>query len=149
MYKRHLKGEGEATPVEQSEEMKNADKRRYCKCCGRDITHQRKDSVFCSEKYFGKEAKKCRNKDSNRRMIIKRKIKNAMEKEKMMQVVYVDSNGLEYSDILEAREINVSREWLERVKSVSVLDGTEETQTGENAKEYISKLMCNNKKERL
>lgn len=143
------KGEGEATPVEQSEEMKNADKRRYCKCCGRDITHQRKDSVFCSEKYFGKEAKKCRNKDSNRRMIIKRKIKNAMEKEKMMQVVYVDSNGLEYSDILEAREINVSREWLERVKSVSVLDGTEETQTGENAKEYISKLMCNNKKERL
>jgi hypothetical protein len=82
-------------------------------------------------------------------MIIKRKIKNAMEKEKMMQVVYVDSNGLEYSDILEAREINVSREWLERVKSVSVLDGTEETQTGENAKEYISKLMCNNKKERL
>lgn len=143
------KGGGEATPVEQSEEMKNTDKRRYCKCCGRDITHQRKDSVFCSEKYFGKEAKKCRNKDSNRRMIIKRKIKNAMEKEKMMQVVYVDSNGLEYSDILEAREINVSREWLERVKSVSVLDGTEETQTGENAKEYISKLMCNNKKERL
>jgi hypothetical protein len=79
----------------------------------------------------------------NRRMIIKRKIKNAMEKEKMMQVVYVDSNGLEYSDILEAREINVSREWLERVKSVSVLDGTEETQTCENAKVAIRNIRQN------
>lgn len=41
--------------------------KRFCKSCGRDITQQRKGSMFCSEKLFGKEAKKCRNIDSNPR----------------------------------------------------------------------------------
>lgn len=39
--------------------------RRYCVSCGRDISNQKKDSKFCSEKQFGREAKKCRNIDSN------------------------------------------------------------------------------------
>lgn len=41
--------------------------KKYCLSCGRDITHQRVNSKFCSEKYFGKIAKSCRNKDSNPR----------------------------------------------------------------------------------
>lgn len=41
--------------------------KRVCKSCGRDISQQKKGSVFCSEKEFGKEAKKCRNKNSNPR----------------------------------------------------------------------------------
>ncbi len=38
---------------------------RYCSTCGRDITDQKKGSVFCSEKLYGKQAKKSRNKNSN------------------------------------------------------------------------------------
>lgn len=41
--------------------------KRTCLSCGNDISNQRKGSVFCSEKLFGKAAKKCRNKDSNPR----------------------------------------------------------------------------------
>lgn len=41
--------------------------KRTCLTCGNDISNQRKGSVFCSEKVFGKIAKKCRNKDSNPR----------------------------------------------------------------------------------
>jgi hypothetical protein len=40
---------------------------RKCKSCGRDISDQRKGSKFCSETRFGKNAKQCRNKDSNHR----------------------------------------------------------------------------------
>lgn len=40
---------------------------RICKSCGRDISNQKKGSVFCSERMFGKVAKGCRNKDSNPR----------------------------------------------------------------------------------
>jgi hypothetical protein len=38
---------------------------RNCITCGRVITPQKKGSVFCSEKLYGKEAKKCRNRKSN------------------------------------------------------------------------------------
>lgn len=41
--------------------------KRFCKSCGRDISNQKKGSVFCSESVFGKQAKECRNKDSNPR----------------------------------------------------------------------------------
>lgn len=38
---------------------------RKCQTCGKDISHQKKDSLHCGEKYIGKKAaKKCRN-DSN------------------------------------------------------------------------------------
>ncbi len=39
--------------------------KRFCKTCGRDITHQKKGSKFCSEKLYGPEVKKCRNIVSN------------------------------------------------------------------------------------
>lgn len=48
--------------------------KRYCLTCGRDITNQKTGSKFCSEKLYGREAKKCRNMDSNPRNHIKRKI---------------------------------------------------------------------------
>ena len=40
---------------------------RMCKSCGRDISGQRKGSIFCSETFFGKSVKRCRNIDSNPR----------------------------------------------------------------------------------
>ena len=48
--------------------------KRYCLTCGREITHQKTDSKFCSEKTFGPQVKKCRNTDSNPRNNFKRKI---------------------------------------------------------------------------
>lgn len=36
--------------------------KRYCATCGRDITHQRKGSKYCSEKIYGAAGKHCRNK---------------------------------------------------------------------------------------
>ena len=41
--------------------------KRYCLTCGREITHQKKGSLFCSEKLYGPQVKKCRNKVSNRK----------------------------------------------------------------------------------
>lgn len=49
------------------------DNERCCISCGRDISHQKGTSKFCSEKYFGKAAKSCRNKDSNPRNHLKKK----------------------------------------------------------------------------
>ena len=54
-------------------ELKQYPKQRYCITCGREITGQRKGSIFCSEKVFGKDAKRCRNERSNRTNNYKRK----------------------------------------------------------------------------
>jgi hypothetical protein len=40
---------------------------RKCSTCGRDISEQRKGSLYCSEKLYGNEVKKCRNDHSNPR----------------------------------------------------------------------------------
>lgn len=45
--------------------LSNNTKERKCLTCGRDISTQKKGSKFCSEKYNGREVKKCRNKVSN------------------------------------------------------------------------------------
>jgi len=51
---------------------------RYCLTCGRDITHQKTNSVFCSEKIYGPDAKRCRNKVSNLKRDEKRKYGNPL-----------------------------------------------------------------------
>jgi len=45
---------------------------KRCRCCGRDISHQKKSSVYCSIKFFPL-AKQCRNKISNQKNNPKRK----------------------------------------------------------------------------
>jgi len=48
---------------------------RYCQSCGKDISHQRPETKFCSAKFVGeKQAHKCRNIDSNPRNNDKNKI---------------------------------------------------------------------------
>ena len=46
---------------------------QFCITCGRDISSQKKGSKFCSEMLYGREAKKCRNRDSNPRNNLKMK----------------------------------------------------------------------------
>jgi hypothetical protein len=48
-------------------DLKKEVSKRVCLSCGNDISNQRKGSVFCSEKVFGKIAKKSRNVESNPR----------------------------------------------------------------------------------
>jgi hypothetical protein len=51
------------TPTNQEQEIEL----RFCKSCGRDISTQKPGSIFCSESRYGREAKRCRNQDSNPR----------------------------------------------------------------------------------
>lgn len=111
----------------------------YCINCGRKITGQKRGSFFCSERLYGKDAKRCRNKDSNKRLAIKRKIQRAMNKDLMLVVTY-QYNGIEYSDTLGANEISVTREWLDRVKSVVVLHPQPSTLTNQEAKDYLQTI---------
>jgi hypothetical protein len=119
---------------------KRTQKKRFCMICGRDISHQRKDSRFCSEKDFGKEAKRCRNKDSNRRMILKRKIKNAVMKDCFLLITCTDTEGNSYTDTLAASKISPTREWLNRVVGVEILKEPPELLGGKKAKEFIHNL---------
>jgi len=49
---------------------------KCCLTCGRDISGQKRSSKYCSEKYYGREVKKCRNDESNpRHHILKRLLK--------------------------------------------------------------------------
>jgi hypothetical protein len=118
----------------------------YCITCGRQITGQKQGSRFCSERIFGKEARQCRNKDSNRRLAIKRKINKAMDENLMLRVTY-QVGGNEYSDILGANEIIVTREWLEKVKRVERLEPQRSILTRKEAKKYLQTISKLNKNE--
>lgn len=119
--------------------LQSTTKKRCCKTCGRDITDQQADSLFCSERLYGKDAKRCRNKDSNRRMILKRKMINAMKRERMFIITYED-NGVQYSDTLSPTELALTRSWLDKVVSVVVVDkGT--TESEKEVKECLTKYL--------
>jgi hypothetical protein len=59
--------------------------RRYCLSCGKDISHQRANSKFCSAKYVGYvQAHQCRNIDSNPR----NRMKYMIEREKKILTLF-------------------------------------------------------------
>jgi hypothetical protein len=51
--------------IHSSSQIEKDSSPRRCRTCGRDISNQRQNSVYCSEKIYGKEVKRCRNKQSN------------------------------------------------------------------------------------
>lgn len=115
---------------------------RKCKTCGGDISAQKPDSIFCSKKTTGEAAKRCRNKDSNRRHHMKTKLKKAMEKDRFVMVTYGDGAGRSYTDTLHPSELqSVPRVWFDRVQQIAILPtmGGEagEVLAGKAAKEYI------------
>lgn len=115
----------------------------YCISCGRQITEQKRGSLFCSERIYGKDAKRCRNKDSNRRLTMKRKIFRAMNKDLMLRITYRDK-GVDYTDTLAVNEISITREWLDRVIGVDVLEPQQTTLTNKEAKKYLNNLSKSN-----
>lgn len=94
---------------------------RKCLTCKKDISTQRKGSVFCSEILYGKQAKKCRNKYTNNHRRIKQKIKKAMTENYQLAVTYADEKGNIYTDILYPSEINITKNWLNKVLKISLL----------------------------
>jgi hypothetical protein len=128
-----------------SNSLNEGKEKTVCKSCERDLSGQKNGSTFCSEKLYGKVAKKCRNKDSNKRYRFKQLIKTAMEQNGMIAVSYTDQNGNSYTDTLHATEICITREWLEQIQSIKILENGE-TLAGGNAKEYL-KINCQNFKQ--
>ena len=143
--------EREGKPIQETETMQlyhsTTKQRRFCAICGREITHQKGGSRFCSEKYFGKEARKCRNKDSNRRLTLKRKIKRAMKQKKDIAITY-ESNGQLFTDILHPSEIGLTREWLDRVQKVEILETPPQRLTGKAARKYMKQYELKKQEEK-
>jgi hypothetical protein len=104
---------------EKEKKRPETNNRKVCRCCGKDISEQKPNSVFCSEKYKGKEAKKCRNQDSNNRRDKKRVIMKAKDANQYLVIGYM-WNGVLYSDTLHASEVGAGREFLDNVVSVTV-----------------------------
>lgn len=130
-----------ATPEMQANLPYNpaTENRRFCVVCGREITGQKSNSRFCSERLYGKYAKKCRNKDSNRRLTIKRKIIRAMKNDKFLIVTY-EENGVLWSDILHPSEISITRAWLDKVRTVETTDQPPKRLKGAKAREYMKQF---------
>lgn len=113
--------------------------RRFCVSCGREITHLKNTARFCSERERGRDAKQCRNRDSNARASLKRKINRAMEQEKYLQITYRDKDGIIYTDILGEKEIGITREWLDSIVEVEVLGGREQVKlSGNDAQNFLA-----------
>jgi hypothetical protein len=78
--------------------------KRFCASCGRDISHQKTGSKFCSEKFYGIQAKRCRNKASNTNRNKKLKQARNLEREALellardylhsdLKIIYTRNDG--------------------------------------------------------
>jgi len=93
--------------------------KRTCKTCKKDITHQRRQSLFCSSKYVGeKQAKQCRNKNSNRKRDFKKRILKADAKNKFIAITYENEN-LFYTDILHPKEFEFNK-WFDTILKIEI-----------------------------
>lgn len=132
--------------------------KQYCKTCGKEIINSYPSSIFC-RKSTNPEAKKCRNKDSNKRRTFKAKIMRAIEQNKWLRITYKNPENLEpYTDTLHSSEIAVTREYLDSVISVEILHESPtlynepnvthpEVLTGVKAIEMLEVLTTENMKE--
>ncbi|WP_436487420.1 hypothetical protein [Chitinophaga sp. ARDCPP14] len=114
--------------------------RRTCKSCGRDISSQQVTSMFCSESRYGKIAKSCRNKDSNRRRDLKRTIFKAMNIQNFISITY-QVGGKTYTDTLHPSELDITKTWLDRITKIDIMPVASgekpETIKGKAAKQFI------------
>ena len=141
------------TPLEQKKTfnknlVEKATVERRCKSCGSDISHQRRGSGFCSEKYKGGQAKQCRNRDSNTRRDKRQIINRAKMKGQFLRINYM-YNGVLYTDTLHSSEVSAEREWLDSVVSVEAVDQSQESDRPfiySDARDFIAKLSIANAK---
>jgi hypothetical protein len=114
--------------------------KRTCKSCSRDISSQQATSMFCSESRYGKIAKSCRNKDSNRRRDLKRTIFKAMNIQNFISITY-QVGGKTYTDTLHPSELDITKTWLDRITKIDIMPVASgekpETIKGKAAKQFI------------
>jgi len=107
---------------------------RFCVSCGRDISNQRADSRFCSESLYGKDAKKCRNKDSNRRNAIKRKLLRYKKLNLPITVTYANGKIKR----LKIKKTAFKRSWLDRITKVEMHKQLKnELKVGKNKRKHL------------
>lgn len=100
---------------------KKTPEKRACKTCKKDITHQRRQSVFCSSKYVGeKKAKSCRNKKSNQKRDIKKMVQKAIEQNKYLVITYTHEK-LTYADILHPLEFEFNN-WIDNILKIRLYE---------------------------
>ncbi|MPR32398.1 hypothetical protein [Salmonirosea aquatica] len=120
---------------------------RVCASCGKDISGQRSQSRFCSEKYNGhRHARHCRNQDSNQRKTKRYQVMRAQAKNQYVRITYhaINDEGNQFCDTLHSSEIAVSREWLDTVVRVEVLSEPPENLTDTEGRDYLERLTkCN------
>lgn len=120
---------------------------RVCASCGKDISGQRSQSRFCSEKYNGhRRARHCRNQDSNQRKTKKNQVMRAESRNQYVRVTYhaINDEGSQYCETLHSSEIAVSREWLDNVVRVEVLSQPPENLTNEQGRALLDELTTAN-----
>lgn len=119
--------------------------KRYCAACGRDITHQRSGSKYCSEKIYGASGKHCRNKGQYTQRT--KKAKPAIIAElKQLKKLYTKTPPKTISIILNTGEFNristielLTMPWATRRKIVKLQTGHYQL-TRSRAKKYIKFL---------
>lgn len=79
---------------------------RVCLGCGKDISHQRPNTIFCSAKYVGeKMAHRCRNQNSNSRNNLKRKIQKELNKGLLFDIWEIyDYENLKTKFLVDSKE---------------------------------------------
>lgn len=93
---------------------------QFCVCCGRDISDQKRGSRFCSERLYGPIARRCRNKDSNRRLTLKRQIERAINSCSKIKVTFED-NGKLYINTISPGDMQKDRATLDRVREIQII----------------------------
>ncbi|MBS1669199.1 MAG: hypothetical protein JST58_17635 [Bacteroidetes bacterium] len=95
---------------------------RFCISCGKSLGTTNPKRKFCSPKKYGnKAAKRCRNKQSNKKRDFKRLIQKAIAKDLYLVISYKE-NGCVYSDILHNSEFMTVKETWDRIEKVCLLE---------------------------
>lgn len=82
--------------------------KRYCQSCGKDISHQRQVSKYCSESILGKEGKKCRNRESNKKLEKRRAQQRMQARQKRLYPGLTLFPVMVHFDVLAESRQNVS-----------------------------------------
>lgn len=144
------------TPYKCRVQMSHPDKKekkqktkRYCATCGRDITHQREGSKYCSEKIYGTAGKRCRNVSLYQQRATKGKLRISQENNQLLLLYTKTPTGITINTTdhrhmtLTVDQLN-KMDWNNRRKINEItIEGI--TLTKSRAKKLIKKIRHDNK----
>lgn len=105
---------------------------KKCRVCSADISHKRTHSLYCSKKcnnsYHASIRKQQRHMKKEKELKQLNELLKNLQQSNLKMLVTYSNNGQHYTDQLEQKEIQVTAEWINRIKWVTVQ---------ETATEYI------------